>query len=79
VSSEGGSHPLGSIDCGEEISWTGIIYGKMTIVRGTLSNLRNHCLLWIHNTNSGVNCYRELEKQFYGWEEHLSFVMGFIF
>jgi hypothetical protein len=67
---------------GDSIPWVvqveGKCFGGMELVesliveRGTLSSLRDLCLLWIHSPSSGVSCCWELEQQGYGWEEHSS-------
>jgi len=65
VSSEGGSHPLGCVGCGEETWWIGINCGKLITERGILANLRDHHLLWIHIPNLRVTWCWELEQQVY--------------
>jgi hypothetical protein len=49
---------------GDSIPWVVQVEGKkfgglelaesLTVERGTLANLRDLCLLWIHSPNSGV-------------------------
>jgi hypothetical protein len=52
---------------GDSIPWVVKFEGKrvgglelvmeLTVERGTIANLRDHCLLWIHSPISGVTFY----------------------